>query len=552
MAELGASTPVHPYYPLHILQVNTVDGTGAPSDIPVILMNTDNVRSFSAQLFSYQGIARVAVPAGNYAAIGLDFLFDPQANTERINLVSEDGITVPATGTVPPATVDERTATSPVSVTTQKPATQVGGYVQLIRVDANGLGSGLTLFSGGGAQMYVSPEAKPATGSLDYVVNWVGQSPTTAATPYRYNLAEIADHIDANQSYAPADSSLATLRHTINLDPYYGSNEPTIGSAFPTPFGWALSGIPVAGDSITEYVTGGLPWFSEMSLPFVINPANPVFAFAVLDDDLAQVSAGQTVAHTWAHAPMAPNFGQHPATTTNFYGCQACVGAGGMNVTLGMLGDSNPDTTGLDFSAAGASQLYWNGQLVSSDTNRFGYVLQNVPSGPATVRAVFDYDRTASGITQSTKTHTDVTIPYSGQTDPSAALPSGTACIPAQLAGTPSAPCQVLPALTLNYQLNALTNANTSHSPVQNLVLRVGHLSYGGVGSTAHIDSARVSVSFDNGATWQDVPTRGANGTYNAHWSNPAPGSPVELRVTASDCLGGSITQTVTNPYTVG
>lgn len=122
---------------------------------------------------------------------------------------------------------------------------------------------------------------------------------------------------------------------------------------------------------------------------------------------------------------------------------------------------------------------------------------------------MFDYDRTATGITQSTKTHTDVTIPYSGQTDPSMTLPAGVDCSPADTADTPSAPCQILPALTLNYQLNGLDAKNTSHSPIQNLVLHAGHLSYGGVGSRARIDSAQVSVSFDNGATWQAVPTHG-------------------------------------------
>jgi hypothetical protein len=552
MAALGTTTPPVTHYPLHILQVNTLDSTGAPSSVPVILMNTDNARAFTAQLFSYQGIARVAVPAGNYAAISLDFLFDPQANTLRTNLVSEDGITVPATGTVPAATVDERTATSPVSFTTQRPATQAGGYVQLQRTDAHGFNVDVTLFGGGSGSTYVSPEAKPAVGALSYTVNWVGQSPATAAGPYRYNLVETSDHIDANQAYAPADSSLAALQHTINLDPYYGSTPALFGSAFVTDSGWAMSGTPAPAGTFTEYVTGGLRWFSEMTLPFVFNPANPVFAFGILDDDAVQYDAGQTAARTWAYAPMAPSFGRHPAAASNMFGCQACVGAGNMNVTLGMLGDSNPDTTGIDFSAAGTSQLYWNGQLVSSDIDHLGYVLQNLPAGPATVRAVFDYDRTASGVTQSTNTHTDVTIPYSGQDDASMTLPSGTRCVPAELANTPSAPCQILPALTLNYQLNALTNANTSHSPMQNLVLHVGHLSYGGVGSSAHIDSAQVSVSFDNGTTWQDVATHGNNGNYNAHWSNPAPGSPVELRVTATDCLGGSITQTVTNPYTVG
>ncbi|MBS2553043.1 hypothetical protein KGQ19_39945 [Catenulispora sp. NL8] len=552
MAALGTSAPVQPHYPLHILQLNTLDGTGAPSNTLVILIDTDNVRVFDGQVASYQGIAKVAVPAGNYAAISIDFIYNDQAGTVRTNFVSEDGITVPATGPVPPATIDERTATSPITFTTQKPSTEVAGTVQIIRVDPNGVAGGLGTLTGPGDSVYVSPEAKPATGALNYSVDWVGQSPATAASPYRYNLGVIADQISANQSYAPTDSSLATLHHTFSLDPAFGTNLPSVGSGFVDPYGYGLTMLPATGGSATEYVTGGLDWLTQAALPAVPNssPTGPP-AFALLGDDARTLTAGQSVTRNWGQAPIAPNFGQHTAGP-NLFNCQACVGAGNLNVTLGMLGDSNRDTSGLDFGAAGSSQLYWNGTLVSSDTNHFGYTLQNIPAGPATVRTVFDFDRSATGISQSTKTHTDVTIPYSGQSDPRLALPSTVPCVPAEAAGTPAAPCQILPALTLNYQLNGLDNRDTSHSPVQTLLLSVGHVSYGGYGSHAAIDSAKVSVSYDNGATWKDVPTYGFAGTYAAYWANPKAGSPVELRVTATDRLGGSITQTVTNPYTVG
>ena len=40
---------------------------------------------------------------------------------------------MPATGTVPVATVDERSATSPVTFSTQKPSTPDGGFVQVVR-----------------------------------------------------------------------------------------------------------------------------------------------------------------------------------------------------------------------------------------------------------------------------------------------------------------------------------------------------------------------------------------------------------------------------------
>ncbi|GAA1990706.1 hypothetical protein GCM10009838_62460 [Catenulispora subtropica] len=552
MAEAGASTPVQPHYPLHILQVNTLDDTGAAANMPIILVNTDDARAFAAETFSYQGVAKVAVPAGHYAALAFTFAFDPQANTAKMDLVTSDGITVPDSGTVPAATVDARTATSPISFTTQKPATTQSLDVQVIRKSATGIGVGLGVSGSGNIAAFVTPTPKPAVGSLAYSLGWVGAGPASDADSYRYNLEEVSDRIDANQSYTPADSSLATLKHTVNLDPHYGTAQALLGSGYVTPDGYQMAELPVPNGAVTEYVTGGGTWASEMALPLIFDPNNPVFAFGILDDDARKYDAGETVARTWGHAPMVPNFGQHRAGALDPMGCQACSGAGNVGVLLGMLGDGNKDTTGLDFSAAGTGQLYWNGQLLSSDTNRLGYLLQNVPAGPAKLRMVLDFDRTASGITQSTKTHTDVTIPISGKDDPSMKLPAGTDCAAADVSGDPTAPCQVLPALTLNYQLNSLTNRNGSQSPVQNLVLHVGHMSYGDVGSRAGIDSAKVSVSFDDGATWQDVATHGGGGTYAAHWSNPAPGGHVELRVTATDCLGGSITQTVTDPYTVG
>jgi hypothetical protein len=555
MTAPGAGTPVKPFYPLHILQLNTLDNTGAPSSVPIILVNTDNEMVFAGQVFSYQGVAKAAVPAGNYAVISFDWIRDPQANTVRTNIVSQNGISVPATGTVPPVTIDERTATSQVTFPTQKPATEIGGYTQLGLGDAAGHTAGATLLNFGAGDTYITPEAKPASGTLSYIVNWVGASPATAASPYRYNLVAAADHIDADQTHNQPDSSLATIQHSFSTDPHYGTALPGIGSGFVTANGGGLLGTTAPAASFPEYVTGGLTWYSEMSLPIVNDPTNPVFAFGIVDDDPALLHAGQTFARSWAHAPDTPNVGRHNANGSQLFGCQACSSGGNLNLALGILGDSNADTTGLDFSTAGTAQLYWNGQLVSSDVDHFGYNLQNVPATPATLRAVFDYDRSASGITQSTKTHTDITVPYSGKDDPSQTLPSGIYCPSSAAApGTtpPPPPCSVLPALTLNYQLNALTTTNTSHSPRQNLVLHVGHLSYGDVGSRAHIDSVQVSVSFDNGATWQDVETHGYDGTYNAHWANPAAGSPVELKVTATDCLGGSITQTVTNPYTVG
>jgi hypothetical protein len=107
----------------------------------------------------------------------------------------------------------------------------------------------------------------------------------------------------------------------------------------------------------------------------------------------------------------------------------------------------------------------------------------------------------------------------------------------------------VLPALTLDYQL-ATDLANTSHAPVQTMGLRVGHVSYDGVGSHAPIRSATVEVSFDNGRTWLPAAVAGFAGDYVAIWPNRPGGAPA-LRVTATDADGNAITQTITNAYTI-
>jgi hypothetical protein len=158
-----------------------------------------------------------------------------------------------------------------------------------------------------------------------------------------------------------------------------------------------------------------------------------------------------------------------------------------------------------------------------------------------------DVDLSAdNNFSQSTKTHTEVTVKYS-PTATGSPLPATDFC----QGGTPTTPCQILPALTLDYQL-AADESNTSHSPVQTMGLQVGHVTYNGIGSRSPITSATVSVSFDNGTTWHPAAVVGFAGHYVALWHNPASGGSPELRVTATDAAGDAITQTITNAYTIG
>jgi hypothetical protein len=293
-------------------------------------------------------------------------------------------------------------------------------------------------------------------------------------------------------------------------------------------------GTPMPGDT-TNYLAstvGGL--WQQQSFG-----ANNV----VLEGDVHTYQARHDYSVDWAHGPLAAKFGQH----TGFQDCLVCAAGSTLSLIFNSVGDSDPTHAGLLLTQPTSAHftLYRNGTSLFDQDGYDGAVLDNVPTGPATYRAVFDLNMTgAAGFSQSTVTHTDLTVPF----DPNkgSTLPAPSVC----QGQTASTPCVILPALTLNYQLDTDEN-NTSTSPVQVLNLTVGHVSYDGAGSHAPITATSVEVSFDNGSTWQRVPVIGFDGHYVALWHNMAGTSP-SIKVTATDAAGGSIAQTVTNAYTVG
>jgi hypothetical protein len=73
-----------------------------------------------------------------------------------------------------------------------------------------------------------------------------------------------------------------------------------------------------------------------------------------------------------------------------------------------------------------------------------------------------------------------------------------------------------------------------------------------GTRAGARVTGLTLSVSYDDGAMWADVPvTALSNGRYRAFLQNPPPGSAqhVSLRVQAADSGGSGIDQTVLRAY---
>jgi hypothetical protein len=541
VAGTAATAVVTPKYPLHTLQITATDATGVPADADSIVVNNDSVAREAADVPVAAGLGRVAVPAGDYSVITVFPRWDDEGNLIELRQVSPMDVTVSTSGGMTNVDVDARTATSVVRLgTTPKPSVTEVRTVNNLRIDAVGsaarIGMGVWNDS---TLLAVAPQPAPSIGQL----RLQAQFDATATVPsdnYRYDLVYSADHLDADQSYGVDPAGLAAVHHHFSNDP---AADPQ-GSLLAGPFdpespvveeigGYTAPSMP--GD-LTEYVHTypGSSW------------SETAFSGGIAHGEPRSFAGGKQYDVNWFHGPLAPALGEHH---TDSYGeCLMCTAGPVATLAYNTLGDSTPDHLGTAFQNTNLT-AYVNGQAAVSGDGYIGAVLTGVPTGAATYRLLLTTDSAGDpGTSQSTHTVTDLTVKSPAVTDPASALPPSQTC-EGQGAGTP---CQILPALNLTYNLSSdLTN--TSYSPVQAMSLAVSHISYDGKGSTAPITSAKVRVSFDRGASWQSASVAGAQGYYQVLWTNPASAasSAPMLQVTATDAVGGSITQTITNAYSI-
>jgi hypothetical protein len=540
----GPQGGVQPHYPLHILQVNATDITGQPAqDADVLLINTDSVSKEIADIPVVGGLGRVAVPAGDYSAFAFFADFDASGNATALRQVTVGDFTVADSTTPSSVTVDERTATAKVGAVSPKPA--VEGYLAttVVRLDATGQGTtfGIANLSPATTGVYVNPTPKPAVGSLHYAIQWTGAAPT-ATDHYRVDLAFASEDIPADETFVGKPDQLATLHDVVYADPA-GTTPTAVLSGALDPvlaqFGYGAYGFAVPTPGVyTDYLgtadTG--EWVQSAFLPDQV----------IMQGEPHTYAAHRGYSVQWSRTPLGAGLGQW--TSPQF--CDACSAGSTLSLAIPMFRDSEPDHTGFPItSAIKVHFALYQGSTVLFDGDNFYGASVTVPGTPAAYRGVLDVDQSAvPGVSQATRTHTEETVQYS-PTATNTPLPSTDGC-----AGqTTTTPCEILGALTLGYDFYGQDLTNTTKSPVQVLGLRVGHVTYNGVGSCSPIRKVTVSVSFDNGTTWQQVPVAGVGGNYTAVWPNPssAAGTAPSVRVTATDAAGDAVSQTITNAYTI-
>jgi hypothetical protein len=549
-AGVAPGPAIAPHYVLHTLQIDGTDPTGAPANAEALLMNTDSYDSENAFLPIESGVARIEVPAGNYALATNFFAYNAQGlPTEAVDLI-DNAFTVPDTaGATTTIQLDARTATTPVaSGATPLPSTPQYNSTTWLRKDAPGTGTDeLSDFASGDIPVYIDPQPASSSGTTRFITQFGETGPTTGRQ-YRYDTAFDEDGIPADETYPVLPSQLATVQQDFYSDPAAAPLEDGYEKAALDQYtdnGISLNTVAGISGPVTDYTgtADGGEWLDGVLTPGYVD----------IVGDLHTYTAGRSYSDDWTRGPLSAGLGQYRDSSGFDDYCHGC--AAGSNLTIGynILADSEPDHYAL-FSFGGETgdeTLYENGTQIFSQQNANGVDVTGVPAGPTTWREVFDTSQQGVAVvSQSTATHTDLTFRYTPGSDAaSSSLPSGYDCDPQ---GLFTAPCQVLPILTLNYRL-AANDENTSSSPLQTLQLTVGHLSYDGYGSHAPITSASVAVSFDGGTTWKPAALLGLDGHYTALWANPASaaGTSPELRVSATDAVGGSITQTVTAAYTV-
>lgn len=532
---------VSPKYPQAIVEFHATDLAGAAATTGVLLVNTDDAHRAEVYVPVVDGVGRIAVPVGHYGFTAPFRDFDEQGEQTGLHYVVGADVTVEAGGTTT-VPVAETAASARVSVATPQPTVPAQAMVRLVVQDAVGGGvEDLQGVADDGA-LYVSPQPAAQVGRLHYVLQYSGQSP--AGVPaYRYDVAFGFDHIPADESLRVAPSELATVHQHFFGDPAQGGDTGMLYSGAyddvlaHTPTMLNPSPVQQMPGEVTDYVgtaVGG-GWIQAIEngnrLPFWGQPHRYV--------------AGHDYDVDWGRGPLVPGVGQYPEPA----GCVACAAGDNFDVGLQVAVDSDGHATYFMPRAANTRfRLYRNGTLVADRPAPYlDAQLTADPAESANFRMRYEMDQSAvATVSQATKSVTDVTFRYTPAT--AVAMPAPASC-PGQSADTP---CRVLPILAASYRLD-VDARNTSDLTTQTMRLRVGHQRYGKFGSTAPITSVKVELSTDGGTSWQRARVTGGHGQYRVCWTNPAAarGSSPSLRLTATDSLGGTLTQTITAAYTI-
>ena len=501
---LGETAPpvAQPNYPMAVLDVKAVDHAGKPAAAAeVIVVNADDPGRASWDGVLVGGEARIQVPTGHYGVAVAVFTSDAQDNPTDTELLSQTDVTVPATGAA--VSLDGRKAQQ-VTFTTPLPSTRDAvavGWERGTAADVSWLDVGATA----GVPLYVGAAGKAKYGTLKYSV--VGRQ-TGPGYSYFAGVPK-TDHIDAAQAH-PVTS-------TSTVDSEYVTDQPgqdlvlwddwqirDVGPANP-----AMPDLPLtrrrAPSTDRRYLTAvpGLRYDGLML---------PDTGDGSLEGELERTLdpvAGQHRTLTWRGGLILPA----PATVDG--PCFLCRNGN----TLSGVGVMDTDADGdIGQWSEGTTTITQDGKKIYGDTVKGVSFDQALAAGKH--RYVYTID--SSHETRTTALSSKATIAWGFDSATTAK-------------STP------VPILYGSVKFNGNEHGSLSGAATADLTFR-----HQPSVTDAAVSEASVSVSYDDGKTWQPATvTRHIHAT----WTVPASAKPgyLAIKIHAKDTAGSTVDETVSH-----
>jgi hypothetical protein len=548
---LTSSPIIRPQFPMRTLIIDVKDKTGAaaPPDL-VIVSNLDAGGRYVTATFTGGGQGRVSVPVGNYAVDGFVGEVDATGVPTTFSLVGrQDYLVATQNQTV---TLDARLATARLSATTPLPAQLNDAAFEVDHTTADGLGvTSVSLLSFGDLAITVQPQPPAAVGTTNSSAAFQLGGGQGSTLPYSYSLSYPGTPnggVAANQSYAAKAADLGASDHQFFVD-----RPGLVGSFLQVPLfpdrGSVGFGGPVdLPGRVRSFVSlgSGVVVLSEL---FALSGNDFTVPPYLIRDGLRLLAAGTIPAYDWGRGPFLSNVPTSTDGEAPFGGsfCYACRTATGMVLLLAPATDSTPGhsvATYLDPTGATVARmrLYRDGAVIFDQTDTaVAQVDLAATTTPSTFRLLDEVNRVPSGGTLSTSTVTDVS--FVSASGAGSAMPSGWTCLFTDPCTVPTI-LQAMVALPVNGVGSVPVGTST-------ISLALGHVE--GAANPA-ITSGKVEIRRPGGA-WTPLPaTSTAAGRYSATLTTTAAdvGILIDLRVSGTDGVGGSLTQTAGAAFGVG
>ena len=534
----SAPTTVHPDFDMRTLTVNGIDEAGNKNTggALVIIANVDDTAAYTRAVGFNGQPTKVSLPVGHYAAIADFGGFFGTGAAEHVVVLPQ--FTVQADRSI---TLDARTATSAVSVSTPKPADLTDLQFAALRADAKGNQFGIEN-ADVTADLFVTPTKPVTVGTLHTYVKASLASPADASSRYRYELyfpggdgVIEADqhHIATEQSLAEVDASFPAQRagrQAVLFNAGVQAWEPD----------WTSQGAMVdLPAQETEYFTArpDVAWMTIYDQDF--DPDTGTIA-REFHRSWEPYVAGTRQATVWAGQPEHPVLLEHSFQDPNNILCPACINGRQVDLMAIPSGDNEPDHYGRALFD-GTYAVYADDQLVDSgsDVNNYALSTATMPENAKRYRFDLQVTHSSSAVTQSTDVRTSWSVPADVRTGD---LPADWHCLVDTGNG-----CRVLPFAQVTYDL-----------PVDGL----GSLPAGASSGTVHLahvagmsgafTKVTADVSFDGGTTWTPaVVTDQGGGSFGLGFTVPAGATFGALRLHTDDEFGATFDQTIQHAFAV-